>query len=162
MKKLIAALFLSISLSIFSQGPWVVGDDRFEQLILAKDYKFNNLENFKDMIPVDFYAASQVDPFQKFINDRYSAVLGKRYSIEYLKTDFVGHTSEIDQVYIIIFDNYAYAPGNFDQSLDYGKFITDFRNVEEAYQNNTLFTDINAIFPVLKEEAIIKKEKGKS
>ena len=160
MKKLTIAFFVSISLSIFSQGPWIVGDDRFEQQILAKDYKFNNIENFKEIIPIDELASSQFDPFQKFITDRYSQALGKRYRIEFLQTTFVDKTYEINRVFILVVDRYAFTPGNFDQSLDYGAFITDLRNIEESYQNNTLISDIDAIFPVLKEDALIKKGKS--
>jgi Ser-tRNA(Ala) deacylase AlaX len=86
--------------------------------------------------------------------------LSDKFNLEFLQTTFVGNTDEIDQVYIIIFDRSAFYPENFDQSLDYGTFITDLRNVEEAYQNKTLLSDLEGIFPVFKAEAFSKLEQN--
>ena len=157
MKVLITTIFCFTFNYLFSQGPWIVGDERFETYTLAKDYKFDNIENYKEIIPINEFDSSQVDPFQNFITERYSNALGEKYRLEFIQTSFIGTTDEIDRVYIIVIDRSAFKPENFDQSLDYGALITDLRNIEESFIQGKLLDELNMIFPILKTEALEKR-----
>jgi hypothetical protein len=146
-KSVVLCLLIGIHFSITGQT-WIPDREDCSALFIAHSTPENNLSRF---ITIDEHSNSEesLSEIQDFINRRYHPVIEPEYSIELLKV-WLDDNGKVDIIVVMITDNVALHPDNFELDDIPRSFQTDLRNIELSYSNEVLFSEIRSVFDKLK------------
>jgi hypothetical protein len=155
MKKLVV-LVAAVSIAFVSFGQklyvntWIPDNKDCSTLFLSNQNFENNLSRFiifSDSINQD----ELIREIQIFVNKRYNSIIGPEYSIEVLQVWF-DTSGNVDVISIMILDNVALHPNNFELNNIPKSFKTDLRNIESSYLNGVLFNEIRTVFDIFNKK----------